>query len=364
MKIKDVINILEDLAPRSMQESYDNSGLLIGDKHDMVKGVLVALDCTPEVVKDAIDRKCNLIVTHHPLIFKGVKKLTGANFVEKTIVECIKEGISLYAIHTNLDNYNRGVNFEIARRLGLQNVKVLRPKQNVLTKLVVYVPFDHAENLKNALFEAGAGKIGNYENCSFSTPGEGTFLPVENADPFVGELNKLETAREFRLEFLISDHVLPKVLKAMKDNHPYEEVAYDLIQLKNENHFEGSGMIGELSEPMLEMDFLKKLKSDFNCGCIRYTELKGGNIHKVAFCGGSGSFLLGDAKAAGADIFITGDFKYHEFFDAEGDIVIADIGHYESEQFTVNLLADILKKNFSTFAVHLTGTNTNPINYF
>jgi dinuclear metal center YbgI/SA1388 family protein len=364
MKIADVINVLEQVAPRSMQESYDNSGLLIGDKNNPVKGVLVALDCTQDIVQEAIDRKCNLILTHHPLIYKGVKKLTGSNLVEKTIVDCVKHDISLYAIHTNLDNYQKGVNFEIANRLGLQNVRVLRPKENVLTKLVVYVPVEHAKVLKNALFDAGAGKIGNYHNCSFSTEGTGTFMPVENADPFIGKMNELETTIEYKLEFLVSDHILPKVLKAMKNNHPYEEVAYDLIQLKNQNQFEGSGMIGELEQPMAELDFLKKVKKDFHCGCIRYTELRGKDVRKVAFCGGSGSFLLSDAKAAGADVFITGDFKYHEFFDAEGDIVIADIGHYESEQFTVNLLADILKKNFSTFAVHLTGINTNPINYF
>jgi dinuclear metal center YbgI/SA1388 family protein len=364
MKISNVIGFLESRVPRSMQEAYDNCGLLVGDREQAITGVLIALDCTPEIVEEAERTNCNLIIVHHPVIFKGLKKLTGTNAVEQTIIACIQKNIALYAIHTNLDNYQFGVNQEIGKRLGLKELRILRPKKEVLNKLIVYVPFDAASAVSEAVFSAGAGKIGNYKECSFTLEGTGTFMPVGDANPTTGELNVRSELRELRMEFLVSTHVINPVLKAMREAHPYEEVAYELIALQNENQTEGSGMYGELEKPLDEVTFLAQLKKDFNCGCIRHTKLLGRQIKRVAFCGGSGSFLLQDAKAVGADIFITGDFKYHEFFDAEEELVIADIGHYESEQFTVNLLADILTENFSTFAVRLTGINTNPINYF
>lgn len=364
MKVQAVVQYLEDLVPRSMQESYDNCGLLVGDRTSEVKGILLCLDCTPEVVEEAVSLGCNLIVAHHPVIFKGLKKLTGSNLVERTVLACIKNDISLYAIHTNLDNYEQGVNFEIGKRLGLTDLRILRPKQDVLSKLIVYVPLEAADSVSQALYEAGAGKIGNYEECSFSTPGTGTFKPVGAANPTVGELGSRSEVTELKMEFLVSIHRARQVVSAMRKAHPYEEVAYELIALQNENQFEGSGMVGELSGPLSEVEFLERIRSTFNCGCIRHTAMLGKPIRKVAYCGGSGSFLLPDAKASGADIFITGDFKYHEFFDAENEIMIADIGHYESEQFTVNLLAELLKEKFTTFAVRLTGINTNPINYF
>ena len=364
MKISNVISFLESRVPRSMQEAYDNCGLLVGDREQAITGVLIALDCTPEIVEEAERTNCNLIIVHHPVIFKGLKKLTGTNAVEQTIIACIQKNIALYAIHTNLDNYQFGVNQEIGKRLGLKELRILRPKKEVLNKLIVYVPFDAASAVSEAVFSAGAGNIGNYKECSFTLEGTGTFMPVGDANPTSGELNVRSELRELRMEFLVSTHVINPVLKAMREAHPYEEVAYELIALQNENQTEGSGMYGELEKPLDEVTFLAQLKKDFSCGCIRHTKLLGRQIKRVAFCGGSGSFLLQDAKAVGADIFITGDFKYHEFFDAEEELVIADIGHYESEQFTVNLLADILTENFSTFAVRLTGINTNPINYF
>ena len=347
-----------------MQESYDNSGLLIGDKSQELTGILVCLDCTPEIVQEAKEKNCNLIVAHHPIIFKGLKKLTGSGYVEQTVIDCIKHGISLFAAHTNLDNYRFGVNHTIGNKMGLTNLKVLRPKKDVLCTLEVFVPLVIAESFSQALFDAGAGAIGNYEECHFVTEGTGTFKPVKNATPSEGELNVRSSVQELKMQFLVSTHRLASVLKAMKQNHTYEEVAHNIIPLMNENQTEGSGMIGELEDEIDEQAFLQKLKDTFDCGCIRHTNLLGKSIKKVAFCGGSGSFLLQDAKAQGADVFITGDFKYHEFFDSEGQILIADIGHYESEQFTVNLLADILKKKFANFAVQLTGINTNPINYF
>ena len=308
MKVSDVIQYLEELAPKSSQESYDNCGLLVGDKNTSITSALICLDCTEEVVEEAILKGSNLIIAHHPVIFKGLKSLTGANYIERTILACIKND--------------------------------------------------------NALFEAGAGKIGNYEECHFNTVGTGTFKPVNHANPFSGKLNELSEAPEVKAEYLVSTHLLQKVLKAMKDSHPYEEVAHDLILLANENENEGSGMIGDLDSEMGEFEFLTQLKDIFKCGSIRHTAFLNKKIKKVAFCGGSGSFLLNQAKRLKADVYITGDFKYHEFFDAENQILIADIGHYESEQYTSDLIADILKKKFTTFAVHKTVINTNPINYF
>lgn len=363
MKIKEITDYLEGLAPLSTQEDYDNCGLLVGSHNDSVSSILICLDSTPEIVDEAIEKGCDMIIAHHPIIFKGLKKLNGKNYIEQTVIKCIKHGIALYAIHTNLDNYLHGVNRDIGIRLGLENLKILRPKQNGLFKLVVYTPVEAEENLITALFNAGAGNIGNYSECSFSTEGIGTFKPNEGSNPFSGDIGNRSSDKERKLEFLVEHSILDKVLAVMNDFHPYEEVAHDIIQLGNKNQHLGSGMIGELSVPLDEMDFLKKVKNTFGCGAIRYTELKGGKIKKVAFCGGSGSFLLQDAIRQGADIFITGDFKYHEFFDSEKKIVIADIGHYESEQFTINLLGDILKKKFATFAVRLTEINTNPINY-
>ena len=343
MKVVEITNYLESLAPRSSQESYDNCGLLVGDR--LAKG-------------------CNLIIAHHPVIFKGLKSLTGANYIERTILACIKNGIALYAIHTNLDNYSKGVNYEIGQRIGLKNLRVLQPKSNVLAKLIVFTPETCLEQVREAAFNAGAGSIGNYNECHFELNGTGTFKPNESANPFDGEVGKRSSVPESRLEFLVSTHLISQVLAAVKQAHPYDEVAYDIIPLLNENQTEGSGMIGELETEMDEISFLKHVKSTFNCGAIRHTNLLNRKIKTVAFCGGSGSFLLSTAMRQKADVYITGDFKYHEFFDAENQILIADIGHYESEQFTSNLIADILKKKFTTFAVHLTGINTNPINYF
>ncbi len=364
MKISELTSFLEEMIPLSSQENYDNCGLLIGNSKAELKNVLVTLDCTEEVVQEAIEKGCNLIIAHHPIIFKGLKSLTGSNYIERTVLACIKNDIALYAIHTNLDNFQFGVNKEIAARLGLKNLRILEPKSDVLCKLIVFVPETHHEQLSKAVFAAGAGAIGNYQECQFVSEGTGTFKPIEGANPFSGELGELSKAKELKAEFLVSSHRLRNVIKAMNDSHPYEEVAHDVIPLKNVNKSEGSGMIGELELPMDESELLKKIKSTFHCGIVRHTKLLNKPIKTVALCGGSGSFLLRKSIAEKADIFITADFKYHEFFDAEDRILIADIGHYESEQFTSNLLAAILKEKFTTFAVHLTGVNTNPINYF
>ncbi|MDG1334040.1 MAG: Nif3-like dinuclear metal center hexameric protein [Crocinitomicaceae bacterium] len=364
MKLFELTNYLESLAPISSQESYDNSGLIVGDPAMDVTGALVSLDCIESVIDEAIEKNCNVVIAHHPILFKGLKRLSGSNYVQRTILKAIKNDVALYAIHTNLDNYRFGVNAEIGKRIGLDNIQILAPKHNVLTKLVVYVPDDYVANVMNALFEEGAGSIGNYGEVSFSTSGTGTFVPGEGANPFIGKEGERENSLETKVEVLVSKHTLNSVVRAMKDAHPYEEVAYEVYPILNENNFEGAGMIGMLSEPMPTKDFLKHIKDTFNCGVIRHTDLISENIQTVAYCGGAGSFLLRKAISKKADIYITGDYKYHEFFDADRQIIIADIGHYESEQYTSHLLEGILTKKFPKFAVHLTEVNTNPINYF
>ncbi|MCH2230670.1 MAG: Nif3-like dinuclear metal center hexameric protein [Crocinitomicaceae bacterium] len=363
MKIKEITGYLETLAPLSSQESYDNCGLLVGDSNTEVTEVLISLDCIEATVEEAIDIGCNLIIAHHPIIFGGLKKLNGKNYIERTVIKAIKHDIAIYAIHTNLDNYQFGVNHEIGSRLGLQNLRVLAPKRNVLSKLVCFCPEESSSLVMDAMFNAGAGNIGNYSNCSFVSKGVGSFKPEKNSNPVVGEIGEVSSGLENRLEVLVSNHLSYAVVSAMKKAHPYEEVAYELYPISNENQNEGSGMVGELKPPMELKEFLEMVKDKFNCGGIRYTNSIGKMVERVAFCGGSGSFLLSNAKRVRADVFITGDFKYHEFFDAESEIVIADIGHFESEQYTSMLLKRVLMKKFTKFAVHLTEVNTNPINY-
>jgi dinuclear metal center YbgI/SA1388 family protein len=364
MKIGAICNYLESLAPRSWQESYDNSGLIVGDPEEEVKGVLVALDCIEAVVDEAIARGANLVVAHHPIVFKGLKQLNGKNYVERTVLKAIRHGVALYAIHTNFDHYFHGVNEEICERLGLQNLRILAPKTELLNKLAWFVPVEAADQVAEAVFEAGAGKIGNYDQCGFSFEGQGSFRPLEGANPAEGEIGKRHNLREVRMEVVVRADNAARVIQAMKQAHPYEEVAYDLIPLLNENQRVGAGMVGELREAMEEKQFLAQVKETFHCGVIRHTALLNKPVKRVAVCGGAGSFLIKDALRAGADMFLTGDLKYHEFFDAEQRVVLADIGHFESEQFTSQRLAALLKKKFTTFAVHLTEVQTNPINYF
>ena len=362
--VKQITSYLEEFAPLSSQESYDNAGLIVGDPSQEVSSVLLSLDCTEEVVEEAIKIGANLIIAHHPIVFSGLKRINGKNYVERTVIKAIKHDIALYAIHTNLDNYRFGVNAEIGKRLKLSNLSILSPAQNKLNKIIVFCPKENCGSVLQAMFAAGAGNIGNYDECSFESSGVGSFRPNESSRPSIGSHGKRESINEGKLEVIVSSHKLAGVILAMKKTHPYEEVAHDILPLLNKNEYEGAGMIGELEEPMSTKEYLKLIKNTFNCSIIRHTAITKKAIKKVAFCGGSGSFLLGSAKAKKADIFITGDYKYHEFFDAEKTIIIADIGHYESEQFTPNLLHGILKKNFVNFAFHLSKVNTNPINYF
>jgi dinuclear metal center YbgI/SA1388 family protein len=362
-KIRDVTNYLESFAPREYQESYDNSGLITGEPSQGLRGVIVTLDCTEQVVDEAIEKKANLIVAHHPILFKGLKKLTGSNYVERTIIKAIRNDIAIYAIHTNLDNVHYGVNRKICEKIGLKNPRVLVPKANVLSKLVTFIPNEHTEKVMNALHEAGAGQIGNYENCSFRMTGTGTFKPNALANPHTGTRLQQEFVEETRIEVIFPTYLENTIMAALRKNHPYEEVAYYLTALNNQHQEVGSGMIGDVENSMEPMEFLKRLKSGMDLNMIRYTRLIDRPIKKVAVCGGSGSFLLPNAIREGADVFVTADFKYHDFFDADGRIVIADIGHYESEVFTKELLQEVLTKKFPTFAINFSSTVTNPISY-
>lgn len=363
MKISEITNYIESIAPLVYQESYDNSGVQVGSKDVEVTGVLLTIDVTEEVIDEAIEKKANLVIAHHPLIFSGIKRLTGKTYVERAIIKAIKNNICIYAAHTNLDNIIDGVNKKICEKLSLRNCRILAPKYGELRKLVFFVPTSHAETVRNAVFEAGAGKIGNYDMCSFNLDGNGTFRGSESANPFVGVSGSLHTENEIRVETIFPKADKSKILNALLNAHPYEEVAYDIYPLENKYTMVGAGMIGELENAQNSMAFLQMVKQIFNSGCVRYTDLCKEKIKKVAVCGGSGSFMLNDAISAGADVFITGDFKYHQFFDAESKIIIADIGHFESEQFTKEIFYDLLIKKFNTFAVHFSEKKTNKINY-
>ena len=364
MKLSLLTDYLESLAPLAYQEDYDNSGLIVGKADQEVYQALISLDCTEAVVDEAIASNCQVIISHHPIVFRGLKKFNGKTYVERVVEKAIKNNIALYAIHTNLDNVLTGVNSRICETLGLTNTRILAPKHHLLKKLVTYVPAAQAEQVRNALFHAGAGNIGNYSEASFNAEGTGTFKANEDANPYVGEPGIRHTENEVRIEVIYPATLESKILMALVLAHPYEEVAYDLYSLTNPNQQVGSGMIGELEIPVNEEYFLSIVKDKMRAHVIRHTALTGKHIRKVAVCGGAGGFLLKQAIAAGADIFITADYKYHEFFDAEGKILIADIGHYESEQFTQHFLYEIIRKKFATFAVRLTEINTNPVKYF
>jgi len=363
IKIQEVIDHLEAWAPRSYQESYDNAGLITGNSSTEVTGILVTLDCIEAIVDEAIHRQCNLIVAHHPIVFRGLKKLNGSNYVERTVIKAIKHDIAIYAIHTNLDSVLTGVNKKIADKIGLKNLRILSPKKDTLTKLTTFIPRENTDQVLEALHRAGAGQIGNYKNCSFRVDGTGTFIPDGEANPHIGEIGKLEFVQETRIEVIFPTHLEANVMAALRKSHPYEEVAHFLTTLTNENQEVGSGTVGELEEALEPIEFLKRLKVRMDLNVIRHTSLLNKPIKKVALCGGSGAFLLPQAIKSGSDIFISADFKYHEFFDADNRIIIADIGHYESEVFTKDLLEDVLTKKFPTFAINFSKTITNPISY-
>ncbi|MEQ9187983.1 MAG: Nif3-like dinuclear metal center hexameric protein [Cryomorphaceae bacterium] len=364
MNVTEIIKVLELWAPRSYQESYDNSGLICGHPGMEVNKVLCSLDCTEKVVEEAVSKGCEMIVAHHPIVFTGLRSLTGKNYVERTVIKAIQNNIVIYAVHTNLDNAWMGVNRRIGQKLGLQGISVLRPKSEVLLKLSTFVPSKSVQDVRTALFEVGAGQIGDYDHCSFQSEGHGTFRGGETSNPTVGRAGEDHSEPESKLEVILPLHLKAQAVKSLLSAHPYEEVAYDLVRLENEHPRLGSGMIGMLPKPVTQEAFMAMLAERFNLRVMRHTSLIGKPIQKVAYCGGAGRFLLPDAIAQKADVFITSDFKYHEFFDAEEKLVIMDIGHYESEQFTPELIKEYLEEKIPTFAVLLSETGTNPVHYY
>jgi dinuclear metal center YbgI/SA1388 family protein len=363
MKLKDLTSFLDSAIPLSFQEGYDNSGLQVGIPDKEVTSALITVDVTEEVLDEAISKKCGVIISHHPLIFTGLKRLSDRSFTEKILMKAIKKDIAIYSAHTNLDVLNNGVSRKMAEKLELKNIKVLLPLKNKLLKLVTYIPENHFDKVRDAIFNAGAGVTGNYDRCSFSTPGTGSFRGGENSNPFAGEKGKLHFEKEIRFETVLFSHLKGKVIKALVESHPYEEAAYDIYMLENDSIEEGLGCTGELTEPVGEKDFLKLLASLFSAKGIRYSKLTGKKIHKVALCGGAGGTMITDAVESGADVFVTSDIRYHSFFDIGNTMLTVDIGHYESEKFSTEILYDLIIKKFPTFALRFSEINSNPINY-
>ena len=364
MKLFEIIATLEELAPLAYAEDFDNVGLLVGNRNETIQGILVCHDALEAVIDEAISKKCNLVVCFHPILFSGLKKITGKNYVERAVIKAIKNDIAIYAVHTALDNHQLGVNKILSNALGLGNTKILIPKENFIKKLVTYTIPENAITLRNALFEAGAGKIGNYEDCSFNSAGTGTYLGNENSNPEIGERFEFVESTEIKIEVTFEKHLESKIVAALFKNHVYEEVAYELYSLTNTHQNIGLGMIGELTEAQSEIDFLQHVKEKMQCGGIRHSAFTHKKIKKVAVLGGSGSFAIKAALQAGADAFITADLKYHQFYEAEGKLLLADIGHFESERYTKNYIVDYLKEKITNFAVVLSEENTNPVQYF
>ena len=363
MQIKDLTAAIEEMAPLPLQEDFDNSGLLIGSKDTEIKRALITLDVTEAVLQEAIAGKCDLIISHHPLIFHGIKRLTGEETLTRIITKAIRENIAIYAAHTNLDNAGKGLNASLCSTLGIRNTKVLLPQAGKLLKLITFCPVDHAEKVRMAIFEAGAGHIGNYDCCSFNLVGNGTFRGSDETNPFVGEKNKVHTEKEVRVEVILPSFLKEKVVRALIGSHPYEEVAYDLYPLANDYPVAGSGMIGELENPEEEIAFLGRIRSILGLPVVRHSGLTGKPVQRIAVCSGAGSFLIKEAMKNKADAFLTADLKYHEFFEGENRMLIADIGHYESEKGAKELIYSVLNKKFPTFALLISETDTNSVHY-
>ena len=363
MILSEITSYLNSHIPLSLQENYDNCGLLIGNPNDEIAGVLICLDITEEVMDEALTKSCNLIISHHPLIFSGIKSLTGRTDTERLVIRAIRQNIAVFALHTNLDNHHEGVNHFLCGKLGISNAEILKPLPHKLRKLVTFCPPSHANLVRDAIFKAGAGQIGNYDCCSYNTSGEGTFRALDGANPYAGEPGKLHTEIEQRIETIFPSFLESAVIAALKQAHPYEEVAFDIYPLTNLHQRIGAGMIGTLPQAVDAEEFLIFVKKTLQLGCIRHTNLKNKKIQRIAVCGGSGSFLINDAIYCNADIYMTGDIKYHDFFIPENKMILADIGHFESEQFTKELIYTLLKKKFTTFALFISGTKTNPVNY-
>ncbi|WP_281644912.1 Nif3-like dinuclear metal center hexameric protein [Bacteroides zoogleoformans] len=363
MKIKEIVSALERFAPLPLQDGFDNAGVQIGLTDAEATGALLCLDVTEAVLDEAISLGYNLVIAHHPLIFKGYKSIIGRDYVERCILKAIKNDVVVYAAHTNLDNSPGGVSFKMAEKIGLKNVRILEAKENALAKLVTFVPNAQAETVRKALFDAGCGYIGKYDFCSYNLEGDGTFRAQEGAHPYCGRIGELHAEKEVRIETILPAYKKEVVIKALLAAHPYEEPAFDLYPLQNSWAQVGAGVIGELETPETESEFLKRIKKTFEVGCLRHNKLTGREIRTVALCGGAGSFLMSLAVRNKADIFITGEIKYHDYFGRDTDILLAEIGHYESEQYTKEIFYTIIKEAFPCFDVQMTKVNTNPIKY-
>ena len=363
MKIKEIVSALERFAPLPLQDGFDNAGLQIGLTEVEATGVLLCLDVTETILDEAIALGYNLVISHHPLLFQGCKSITGKNYVERCILKAIKNDLVIYAAHTNLDNVAGGVNHKIAEKIGLTNVKVLDPKEDSLLKLVTFVPFAQAEKVRKTLFDAGCGCIGGYDSCSYNVEGKGTFRAKEGRHPYCGHIGELYVESEVRIETILPNYQKTKVLKALLDAHPYEEPAYDFYPVQNLWQQAGAGVIGELEQPETELGFLRRIKKTFEVECLRHNKLTGRKIQKVALCGGAGAFLLPLAIRSQADAFLTGEIKYHDYFGHEAEILLAEIGHYESEQYTKEIFYTIIRDLFPNLEVQMAKVNTNPIKY-
>ncbi len=362
-KISEIISAIEEFAPISLQEHYDNCGVQVGDINQKATGALITFDVTPDAIDEAINSNCNLIISHHPITLSGIKKFTGSSLAEKIVIKAIKNKITIYSAHTNIDKVKNGVSGILANKLGLINQSILAPEKDSLLKIITYVPESHAEIVRNAMFNAGAGHIGNYDSCSYNSVGYGTFRGDEDTNPFVGQKGELHKETEVRIESIAPFFLKNKIINAIINNHPYEEPAFDIYNLANENPKVGLGIVGELEKKLSIEEFLTLLKEKTKSECIRYTNAKVDKIKKVALCGGSGSSFLSNAIHSKADVYVSGDFKYHQFFDGYDKIMIADIGHYESEQFIKELFLEIVTKKIPNFAVRLSKINSNPIKY-
>ena len=364
MTISEFIRQLSTKIRFSYAEDFDNVGLLCGRPEQELRGVLVCHDALESVVQEAIEKGCNCIVAFHPIIFSGLKSITGKSYVERAVMLALENKIAIIAVHTAWDNDFYGVNHGIAKALGLRHLQVLIPKKDALSQLRFFVPVEAAEQVRSAIFATGAGTIGQYADCSFNIHGTGTFLPLEKASPAYGEVGTWEQVSEMEVQILVENWQLPAAIQAMKDAHPYEEVAYYVTSLRNENHHAGLGQFGLLDEEMSAQEFLSECRAVFDVPVIRTSSHFTGRIRKVAVLGGSGASGISAAKKLGCDAYVSSDFKYHDFFQGDENFLLADVGHFESERFVSQQLADVISNILPTFAVLKSETKTNPVNYF
>ena len=362
MKVKEITNAIEAVAPLYLQESWDNSGMQVGNPDSEVTGVLLCTDVREEILDEAIKRGSNLIISHHPLLFRGLKKIVGRTYQERIVALAIKHDITIYCAHTNMDCAVGGVNFKMAEKLGMKNVCVLDPQQGTQRKIVVFVPTEAVAEVEKAMCDAGAGRLGNYDNCSYSMSGEGHYRALDGAEPWAGKVGERHSEPEVRLEMLVHNALCGRVVAAMIKAHPYEEPAFDIIAIENGDKYAGLGVIGDV-EPQDARAFLEKVKNAFEVETLRYSGILDRNVRRIAMCGGAGAEFAGLAMSKGADVYITGDMKYHEFQGNEERIILVDIGHYESEHFTKEIFYDIISKKNPNFAVDFADTEKNQVNY-